>query len=198
MSAILPAPLGFGGFRITGTEQTWEGKSGRGVLEAMVEAVREWSSCPWCGRVCRRVRAYRTLRVRDIPTRLLDTVLVWRRRRFERDGCGRTHIETHPAIEGKFTAQYARLLTESVNTSKNIGAVALAAGVSWSTIGALVNKNGERGALGCRVLLVDETAVGRGHQYMTVLYDGEKEHVLAMLPGRTKTVSDQVLQRSRR
>ena len=171
-------------------------------MEATVETVREGSLCPWCGEECRRVRAYRTLRVRDIPTRLSDTVLV-RRRRFECDGCGRTHIETHPAIEGKFTAQYARQLTEAVNTSRNIGAVALAAGVSWSTIGALVNKKGEREitrrrALPCRVLLVDETAVGKGHQYMTVLYDGEEGHALAMLPGRTKTVSDQVLQKPRR
>ena len=144
MSTILPAELGFGGFRVTGTEQTWEGKRGRRVLEATVETVRESSPCPWCGEECRRVRAYRTLRVRDIPTRLSDTVLVWHRRRFECDGCGRTHIETHPAVEGKFTAQYARQLTEAVNTSRNIGAVALAAGVSWSTIGALVNKKALR------------------------------------------------------
>ena len=44
-----------------------------------VEGVGESSPCPGCGEARRTVRAYRTLRVRDIPTRLLDTVLVWRR-----------------------------------------------------------------------------------------------------------------------
>lgn len=74
MSAVLPAELVFGGFRVTGTEQIWEGKGGRRVLEATVETVREGSPCPWCGEERRRVRAYRTLRVRDVPTRLSDTV----------------------------------------------------------------------------------------------------------------------------
>ena len=189
MSNVIPVLLGFGGFWVTGTE-TVEGKGGRWVLEVAVETVRGWSPCPGCGRECRRVRAYRVLRVRDIQTRLLDTVLVWRRRRFECIGCGRTHIETHPAIEGRFTAQYARFLTESVRKS-NIWAVSKTSGVSWHAIQSLVNKQGEREllrrrALPCRVLLVDETSVGKGHNYMTVLYDGEKNHVAAMLPGRSK------------
>ena len=142
MLGILQGLLGFGGFRVTGVVETLEG--GRRVLEMAVEGVGESSPCPGCGEERRRVRAYRTLRVRDIPTRLLDTVLVWRRRRFECDGCGRTHIETHPAIEGRFTVQYARRLTDSVKMSKNVGAVAEAAGVAWHTIGALVNKKKRR------------------------------------------------------
>ena len=38
----------------------------------------------------------------------------------------------------------------------------------------------------CRVLLVDETSIRRGHRYVTVLACGDSDKVLAMFPGRTK------------
>ena len=60
------------------------------------------------------------------------------------------------------------------NTAKlSIAAVAEAADAGWGTIQRLVNTQGEgeqrrRRALPCRVLLVDETSIGRGHKH----YDG--------------------------
>ena len=200
MSDTITVRLGVEGFRVTWWEETepeelGEGEAGEGeprlgLLEVGVEGVEVWSVCPWCGAGCRRVRAYRTLRVRDIPTRRNRTVLVWRRRRFECGGCGRTHIETHPQVTGKFTLEYAGELAR--DTAKlSIAAVAKAAKAGWGTIQRLVNAQGEgvarrRRALPCRVLLVDETSIGRGHKYMTVLYDGDKGYALGMLPGRSK------------
>ena len=154
-----------------------------GLLEVGVESV-------WEGVGVSVVRAWGTLLVRDIPTRRRRTVLVWRRRRFECDGCGRTHVETHPQVRGKFTVEYAgELARETARLS--IAAVSEAVKVGWGTIQRLVDAQGEgeavrRRALPCRVLGVDETSIGRGHKYVTVLYDGEKGHMLTMLPGRSK------------
>ena len=184
MLDVIPVPLGLAGFRVMGVERVVR------VLEAGVEAVREWSRCPWCGAGCRRVRGYRPLRVRSVPLGGWLVVLVWRRRRFGCGGCGRTHVETDPQVTGKFTTEYAgELARETARLS--ILAVSEAAKVGWSTIQRLVDTQGEgearrRRALPCRVLLVDETSIGRGHKYVTVLYDGEKGHVLGMLPGRSK------------
>lgn len=43
--------------------------------------------CGWGRAALPGVRGYRTLRVRDIPTREQETVLTWARRRFECDEC---------------------------------------------------------------------------------------------------------------
>ena len=89
-----------------------------------------------------------TLRVRDIPTRRRRTVLVRRRRRFECDGCGRTHIETHPQVTGKFTAEYAGELARA-SGRLSVMAVSEASEVGWGTI----QREGEarrRRALPCR------------------------------------------------
>ena len=89
-------------------EEAGEGEPRMGLLEG----VREGSVCPWCAQGHRRVRGWRTFRVRDIPNRRRRTVLVWRRRRrFECGGCGRTHIETLPQVTGKFTLPSRRLGT---------------------------------------------------------------------------------------
>lgn len=53
----------------------------------------------------RRVRTYRVSRVRDNPVEELVTTRVRPRNRFERDGCGRAHMETHPEVTGKFTVR---------------------------------------------------------------------------------------------
>ena len=182
MSDTITIRLGVEGFRVTWWEETEPeeaeaevGEAGEprlGLLEVGVEGVEAWSVCPWCGAGCRRVRAWWTLRVRDIPTRRNRTVLVWRRRRFGCDGCGRTHIETDPQVTGKFTTEYAGELAR--NTARlSIAAVSKAAKVGWSTIQRPVNAQGEgeqrrRRALPCRALQVDETSIGRGHKH----YDG--------------------------
>ena len=93
-------------------------------------------------------------------------------------------------FRGKFTLEYAGELARA-SARLSIAAVSDAADVGWGTIQRLVTTQGEgearrRRALPCRVLLVDETSIGRGHKYMTVLYDGEKGHALGMLPGRSK------------
>ena len=161
-----------------------------GTLMLRVAAEGRWSVCPGCGAVCGRVRGYRPQRVRDLPTRGQETVLVWARRRFECEGCGRTHVERHADIAGRFTERMARRLVSDARVM-SIRRVAEGAGVSWSTIMGLVRTAAEREAARrqrrrCRVLLIDETSVQRRHRYVTVLADGETNRTLAMLPGRSK------------
>ena len=75
-------------------------------------------------------------------------MLVRRRRRFECDGCGRTHIETHPQVTGKFTAEYAGELARA-SGRLSVMAVSEASEVGWGTI----QREGEarrRRALPCR------------------------------------------------
>ena len=182
---MLDVSLGLRGVRVLGVV---EDVAGRLVLRVAAEG--GWSVCPVCGLGCRRVRGYRPQRVRDLPTRERETVLIWVRRRFECDGCGGTHVERHTAFEGKFTARMVRRLVSDAR-EMSISKAADRAGVSWSVIMGLVKAAAEReGARrrgrACRVLLVDETSLRRGRRYVTVVADGEANQTLAMLPGRSK------------
>ena len=62
------------------------------MLVWRVGMVGGWSVCPAFGTGCRRVR--------DLPTRERDTVLIWVRRRFRVRGCGGAHVERHAEFEG--------------------------------------------------------------------------------------------------
>jgi hypothetical protein len=56
------------------------------------------------------------VRVRDLPLAGRPTYLVWRKRRYGCEGCGRTFTETHPELPARqrVTARFHRRLLERV------------------------------------------------------------------------------------
>ena len=159
-------------------------------LEVVVESVRGWSRCPYCGFRCERVWDRRVKRVRDLGVSGRRTVLVWRRRRFWCGNCGERHLEDHAEFQGGLTRRFVRRLVRDAGVM-SIRAVARHHGVGWHRIMKLVRAHSERvakrrRARPCRVLLVDETSIRRRHRYVTVVACGDTRQVLAMIPGRTK------------
>ena len=138
------------------------------MSEVSVASVRERSPCPACGEQRRRVRAYRESRVRDNLVGELVTTRA-RRRRFERDGCGRTHLETHPEVKGKFTVRFTRPLTAEVEDEHpggvppQEGGVAHAPGFGGSTSGRNRRVGGRRRAERSRRM----SPHGRRRKHMT-------------------------------
>ena len=166
-------------------------------LEVEVESAREWSRCPHCGFRCYRVWDRRPKRVRDLEVSGRRTTLVWRRRRFECSDCGERHLEGRAQFQGGLSRRFARRLVQDARVM-SIRAVARHHGVGWHRIMGLVRAHSavvaeRRRARPTRVLLVDETSIRRRHRYVTVVACGDSGKVLAMIPGRTNRVSEQVL-----
>ncbi len=156
-----------------------------------VEVSSSWSTsrCPWCGFRCRRVHDRRQKRIRDRMMSGRRVTLVWQRRRFECGNCGERHLEEHPEFEGNLTRRFARQLVADARVMPII-AVARREGLGWHKIMGLVSSWSElvaahRRSRRCRVLLVDETSIQRGHKYVTVIKNGDTGHVLAMVEHRS-------------
>ena len=104
------------------------GGGGRGVVVIAVPALRV--QVP-------RVPDRRVKRVWDLAVSGRETVLLWRRRRWRCEGCGKRHLEDHPGFEGKVTRRLARRLVGDVAVMP-ISAAARRAGVSWHLVNDLV------------------------------------------------------------
>lgn len=129
------------------------------------------SRCPCCGFICRRVHDRRPKRIRDRALAGRRVTLVWQRRRFVCDNCGERHLEEHSEFEGNLTRRFARQLGSGARVM-TISAVARREGLSWHKVMALVSSWSALVAARrrrCRVLLVDETSIRRGHKYVTVI-----------------------------
>ena len=70
----------------------------RGQLDLEVELAARAGCCPGCGRASLTVKERPVVRVRDLPLAGRPTYLLWRKRRYGCDGCGRTFTETHPEL----------------------------------------------------------------------------------------------------
>ena len=157
-------------------------------LEVRVADTRPVVRCPHCGHKTARVHDRRTKPVRDLPVSGRPVVLHWLRRRCACDGCGARFLEAHPEFEGDVTRRFARQLVRDAN-AMSIREVARRHRLSWHSIMGLVAAwatvvVAHRRRQRCRVLLVDETSLRRGHRYVTVLEDGETGAVLGMVRDR--------------
>lgn len=83
--------VGIDGLVVTGVIELRE------QLELEVELVLGAGCCRWCGRGSLKVKDRPVVRVRDLPVAGRVTWLLWRKRRFDCESCGRTFTETHPA-----------------------------------------------------------------------------------------------------
>ncbi len=115
--------------------------------------------------------------------------LLWRRRRFRCDNCATRFLEEHPAFEGRLTGRLARRLVADAR-AMTVSAVAKRHRLSWWLVMGVLTVWAEvvaehRRSRGCRVLLVDETSIRKGHRYVTVIVNGDTGRTLALIPSRT-------------
>jgi transposase len=158
--------------------------------ELVVEVVDAQSvkRCPSCGARTARVHETRSRRVRDLPSLGRPTTLVVQVRRYQCGECGRRFTPEHPELAGKITRRLARTLVADVR-KLTIRELARRHRLGWHLIMGIVRAwadtvGAQRRAERCRVLLVDETSLRRGHRYVTVLLNGETGAVLAIVKHR--------------
>lgn len=161
-------------------------------LVVEVTDVRRVVRCPHCGFKTTRVHDTRRLRVRDLPTQGRPTDLEWLRRRFRCDECEERHWETHPEIimgrRTHVTRRLARQLVRDVNVM-SIREVARRHQLPWHYIMSMTSSWSDRVAADrrrrrCRILLLDETSLRRGHRYVTVVINGDTGETLGIVAHR--------------
>ena len=158
-------------------------------LEVEVRSGWSVSWCPSCGHKCWRVHDTRSRPVRDQMMTGRQVTLVWQRRRFVCDSCGARHLEEHPEFEGNLTRRLARQIITDTRVM-TISAVARREGLGWHKVMGLVtawsNRIAEhRRRRPCRVLLIDETSIQRGHKYVTVIKNGDTGKTLDIVEHRS-------------
>ena len=165
---VMRVRLHLRGVRVTGVVVDTPAELVVGVV-----SVRKLSSCPFCGRSCRRVHDRRRREIRDLEHGGHSTVLWWTQRRFVCGACGKRHMETHPQFEGSITRRLARQLVQDAQVMP-IAAVSRRHRVGWHLVmGLLCDWSGlvgdHRRKQSCRVLLIDETSIRKRHRYVTVI-----------------------------
>ena len=133
------------------------------------------------------------MKVRDLPVPGRPLTLVWHRRRFRCGRCRTTTTETHPFFANGMTTRLARAVVADAR-DMTIAAVARRHRLSWHRVMRLVLAEAEllaraRRRRPCRVLLVDEKSMRKGRgQFSTILTDGDRGRVIAVLKGRSADV----------
>ncbi|MGH8872190.1 MAG: transposase [Acidimicrobiia bacterium] len=163
--------------------------------------VRRVVRCPHCGFKTARVHDTRRLRVCDLPSRGRPTTLVWVRRRFSCGECGERSWEDHPEIilgrRTHITRRLARQLVRDVNVM-SIREVARRHQLPWHYIMGLTVSWSDRVAADrrqrrCRILLVDETSLRRGHRYVTVIINRDTGETLGIVAHRNTAAPSRFL-----
>jgi transposase len=166
------------------------------VPERLVVAVAAISGvirCAACGFKTAKVHATRKVKVADLPVSGRPLTLLWHRRRFRCGRCSTTTTEANPFVADRMTQRLARAVVRDVR-DMTVLAVARRYGLSWHRVMALVLAEGEllarhRRRRPCRVLLVDEKSMRKGQgQFSTILVDGDRGRVVAVLKGRSADV----------
>lgn len=165
------------------------------VVERLVVEVtdtRRVVRCPHCGFATDVVHDRRRVMVHDLATQGRATTLVWMRRRFACGNCDERNLEDHPEIivgrRTHVTRRLARQLVRDVN-AMSIREVSRRTGLPWHylmgvTMGWSELVTAERRRRRCRVLLVDETSLRRGHRYVTVVLNGDTGETLGIVRHR--------------
>jgi len=162
-------------------------------LVVAVNAIASVVRCGHCGAKTATVHATKPVKVADLPHGGRPTTLVWQRRRFRCRACGRTTTETHPGLACRMTTRLARAVVADCQ-DMSISAACRRYGLSWHRVMGLVLAHGAllarlRRRRPCRVLLVDEKAMRKGRgNFSTILTDGDRGRVIAVIEGRSADV----------
>ena len=162
-------------------------------LVVAVVAIANVIRCSACGHKTARVHATRKVNIADLAVSGRPVTLVWHRRRFRCQRCRTTTTESHPFFVDRMTKRLARAVVADAR-DMTVAAVARRHGLSWHRVMKLVLAEGEllaraRRRRPCRVLLVDEKSMRKGRgQFSTILTDGDRGRVIAVLKGRSADV----------
>jgi len=158
-----------------------------------VELAASAGCCRWCGRASLTVKERPVVRVRDLAIAGRVTYLLWRKRRFGCQACGRAFTESHPAlpprqrVSARFRARlfersrgggaHARL--RAMNRPRAIRSRAHSGPVRASSRRARDHSPPRRPSL-------DEAHHRRGRDLATVVSDLDRRSVVEVLDGRSR------------
>ncbi len=161
-------------------------------LVVAVSAIASVIRCGRCGAKTNRMHATKKAKVADLAHGGRPTTLVWHRRRFRCRSCRATTTESHPLFAGRMTTRLARAVVRDCQnmTVSAVSAlrVALAQGDGpgagpWGPVGQGSPAPAHSGAV------VDEKAMRKGHNsFSTILTDGDRGRVIAVIEGRSAEV----------
>ena len=149
----------------------------REQLTVRVCSTMRGPACPHCEAACARAHDRRDNEVHDLEVSGQRVVLEWSRRRLVIEGCERQFLEGHPAFERSPASRLARRVVTDARMM-TLASAARRDQVGWHMINALVpawaGKVGEpHRTERCRVLLVEETSIGKRHRYAAVFMDAQ-------------------------
>jgi transposase len=163
-------------------------------LDLEVELVARAGCCPRCGRSSLEVKDRPRVRVRDLPIAGRVTHLVWRKRRYNCAGCGRTFTESHPELppRQRVTRRFRKQLFERVRGGGAHAEVARDERTTRYQVARTFRAGAEdelaarREARPARRLSLDEAHHRRGRELATVVSDLDLGHVVEVLDGRSR------------
>jgi transposase len=186
--------LGIDGMAVIGvTDHGW-------WVELEVEMLARAGCCRWCGRGSLQVKDRHRVRVRDLPLAGRTTYLIWRKRRFGCEGCGRTFTETHPALPSRQRVSVrfrARLFDRcrggaaDAEVARDEHTTRYQVARSYQLAGDELLARREHGPP--RRLSLDEAHHRRGRELATVVSDLDRRRVVEVLPGCSRKVIERWL-----
>lgn len=151
---------------------------------------------PRCGACGKRAPGYDQVDERDWRHLGIGAVRVWLRyapRRVECAGCG-VRVEQVPwaSLGSMFTLPFEEMVAYLAQATDKTKVTRLM-GISWQTVGSIVERVVERcldpdRLKGLRTIGVDEFSYRKHHRYLTLVVDHEKERVVWTCKGRSADV----------
>jgi transposase len=156
------------------------------ALDLEVESVAPAGACPHCGGRELQIKERPVVGVRDLSLAGRATRLLWRKRRWRCQGCGRTHTEQHPALPARqrVSARFRARLADRASGGGAHAEIAREERTSrYQVARALAGVAAPPPRL-IRRLSLDEAHHRRGHELATVVSDVDRRRVVEVLPGR--------------
>lgn len=168
----------------------------QGEIEVRVAGSAAVEKCPECGRPCSKYDGTER-RWRHLDTCQYRTILVATIPRVECDEHGVRQVRVPWAEErSRFTALFEALVIDWLRATENIAAVAKGLRLSWDEVSGIRQRAVARGmkrrgrAPLPASVGVDETAIRRGHEYITVVNALSEARVLEVTDDRTQASLD--------
>lgn len=179
--------VGIEGLVVTGVDDVGA------CLLLSVELVAAAGCCRWCGRASLAVKERPVVRVRDLPIAGRVSYLLWRKRRFDCQACGRTFTETHPQLPARHrvSARFRARLFERCREGAAHSEVAREEHTTRYQVARAFADGGDellaaRERRPPRRLSLDEAAHRRRRELATVVSDLDRRHVIDVLDGRSR------------
>jgi transposase len=179
--------------KLLGIEAPWKVRNvdvrlEAGEVEIFIEHSGSKLTCPTCGTKC---SGYDTRRRtwRHLDTMQFRTLLTADVPRVECDEHGVKQVPVPWSEPGsRFTALFETVVIDWLKEASTT-AVARLMGMTWDEVDGVMSRAVKRGlarreSQPLRHIGLDETAFQKRHEYVTVVYDTERTHVLEVLDGR--------------